>query len=167
MFMWPCIIKLGKVKNQPDATHMKFIQCSLAQHVSGIIMPIIKSTIQWTTAFDVQHWYCRLGPSEAGLLAVCTVWKLFFDFHTVHTASIPALLNPRRQYQCWTSNAAVRYIVLLMMGILMPETCWAKEHWMNFICVASSWLFTLPTCVWLLWNKDSDVGSLIGPHFIH
>jgi hypothetical protein len=31
-----------------------------------------------------------------------------------------------------------------MMGILMPETCWSKEHWINFICVASSWFFVLP-----------------------
>jgi hypothetical protein len=35
----------GNAKNQLDATHMKFIQRSLAQHVSGINMPIIRSTI--------------------------------------------------------------------------------------------------------------------------
>jgi hypothetical protein len=26
---------LGKIKNQLDATHMRFIRCSLAQHVSS------------------------------------------------------------------------------------------------------------------------------------
>jgi hypothetical protein len=31
--------------NQLDATHMGFIQCSLAQHVSGINMSTIRSTI--------------------------------------------------------------------------------------------------------------------------
>jgi hypothetical protein len=66
------------------------------------------------------------------------------NFHTVLTASSPALLDLRRQYQCLTSYAAVHYIVLLMMGILMPKTCWAKEQWINFICVASSWFTTLP-----------------------
>jgi hypothetical protein len=46
-------------------------------------------------------------------------------------------------FRCWTSYAVVRYIVLLMMGILTLETCWDKEHWINFICVASSWFFAL------------------------
>jgi hypothetical protein len=65
--------------NQLNATHTKFIQFSLAQHVSGINMPIIRSTIQLTTAFDVQHRYCRRESSRDGLLAVCNVWKLLFD----------------------------------------------------------------------------------------
>lgn len=33
------------VVNQLDATHKEFIQCSLAQYVWGINMPIIRSTI--------------------------------------------------------------------------------------------------------------------------
>jgi hypothetical protein len=48
-------VTLGKVMNQLDATQMKFIQCYLAQHISGINMPVIRSTIWRTTAFDVQH----------------------------------------------------------------------------------------------------------------
>jgi hypothetical protein len=32
-------------------------------------------------------------------------------------------VNPRQQYHCWTSNAVVHHIVLLMMDILIPETC--------------------------------------------
>jgi hypothetical protein len=35
--MWPYIVKVGKVMNQLDPTHVEFIQRSLAQHVSGII----------------------------------------------------------------------------------------------------------------------------------
>jgi hypothetical protein len=38
-------LNLGKVKNQLDTTCMKFILCSLAQHISGINMPIIRSTM--------------------------------------------------------------------------------------------------------------------------
>jgi hypothetical protein len=45
---------LGKVVIQLDAT-MNFIQCPLSQHVSGINMPIIRRTMQRTTAYDVQH----------------------------------------------------------------------------------------------------------------
>jgi hypothetical protein len=51
----------------------------LAQHVSGINMPIIRSKIWRIIAFNVQHCYCRLGSRRAELLAVCTVWKLLFD----------------------------------------------------------------------------------------
>jgi hypothetical protein len=38
-------VALGKIENQLDATRMRFIRCSLAQHFSGINMPIIRSTI--------------------------------------------------------------------------------------------------------------------------
>jgi hypothetical protein len=50
-FMWPCIVKLGKAIIQLDAT-MKFYS---TQHVSGINIPIIRSTKQRTTAYGVQH----------------------------------------------------------------------------------------------------------------
>jgi hypothetical protein len=75
---------------------------------------------------------------------VYAVWKLLSNnsLRKVHTASSSALLDPRRQYQCWTSNAVVRCIVLLTMDILMPETFSAKEHSINFIWVASSWFFS-------------------------
>jgi hypothetical protein len=118
--------------NQLDVTHMKLIQCSLALHVSGINFPINRNTIRWITAYNVQLWYCRLRPTGAGLLAVCTV----------HTVSSPAPLDFKRQYQCWTLYAVIHYIVLLMMGILMPESCWPKKHRINVICVASSWFIT-------------------------
>jgi hypothetical protein len=41
-------------------------------------------------------------------------------------------------------NCGSHDIVPLMMGILMPETCWAKEHRIRFIRVESSWFFILP-----------------------
>jgi hypothetical protein len=49
MFMWPFIVKLGKVVNQLDATQ-EFYSVFLAQHVSVIYMPIIMSTLQQFTA---------------------------------------------------------------------------------------------------------------------
>jgi hypothetical protein len=81
----------GKVVNQLDATQMEFYSVFLAQRVSGINMPIIRSTIWRTTAFDVQHWYCRL-------LAACTVRQLFDSVeqlpYSAH-ASSPANNNCR------------------------------------------------------------------------
>ena len=42
---------------------------------------------------------------------------------TVHTACVPAPHNHSHHYQCRTPYAAVHTLVLLMMGIMMPETC--------------------------------------------
>jgi hypothetical protein len=61
---------------QLDATHMKFIQRPLSQHVSCIIMPIVMRTMQRTTAYDVQHLYCWLWSDRAGPPVVCAVRKL-------------------------------------------------------------------------------------------
>jgi len=69
----------------------------LSQHVSGIIMPIIR----------------RTAPHS----------------HSHH-------------YQCRTPYAAVHTIVLLMMGTMMPETCWDNLI-INIRLVASCWFLSL------------------------
>ena len=90
-----------------------FIIKLLSQHVSGIVMPIIRRTRRCTTANAVLHWLCWLWLCQAGTRAVCTV----------HTSRVPAWHNN----QCRTPYAAVHTLVLLMMGITMPETCWDKK----------------------------------------
>ena len=62
---------------------------------------------------------------------------------TVHTACAPAPHNHRHHYQCRTPYAAVHTLVLLMMGIVMPETCWNKSLIINIRLVASCWFFSL------------------------
>jgi hypothetical protein len=52
MFMWSCMVKFGKGMNQLYATSMEFLQCSLAQHVSGTNMPISRSTI-YNSVLDI------------------------------------------------------------------------------------------------------------------
>ena len=42
---------------------------------------------------------------------------------TVHTARVPSPHNHSHHNQRGTPNAAVHTLVLLMMGIMMPETC--------------------------------------------
>jgi hypothetical protein len=49
------------------------------------------------------------------------------------------------KHRCCTSYTVVHYVVLLTMGILMPKTCGDKGRWINFICVASSWVTALPS----------------------
>ena len=100
-----------------------FIIKLLSQHVSGIIMPIIGRTRVCTAAYGVLHW---LGG--AGTQAVCTV---------------PAPHNHSQHNQCRTPYAAVHTLVLLMMGIMMPETCCDKSLIINIRLVASCWFLSL------------------------
>ena len=62
---------------------------------------------------------------------------------TVHTARVPAPHNHCHHNQCRTPCAAVHTLVLLMMGIIMPETCWDKSLIINIRLVASRWLLSL------------------------
>jgi len=76
-FLCPCIMNIGwRERNQQDATNPMLIIKLLSQHVSGIIMPIIRRTRPRTTAFGVLHCLCWLWLCEAASWAVCTVWKL-------------------------------------------------------------------------------------------
>ena len=110
--LWPCIMNVGwRERNQRDATTLMFIIKLLSQHVSGIIMPIIRRTRVCTAAYGVLHWLCG-----AGTRAVCTV-KV-----TVRLASSA---------------------VLLMMGIMTPESCWDKSLIINIRLVASCWFLSL------------------------
>jgi len=45
------------------------------------------------------------------------------DFHTEHTAYDPAPHNHSQHNQCRTPYAVINGLVLLMMSIMMPETC--------------------------------------------
>jgi len=60
-------------RNQQDATNLMFSIKLLCQHVSGIIMPIIRRTRLCTAAYAVLHWLWWLWLCGAGTRAVCTV----------------------------------------------------------------------------------------------
>ena len=60
-------------RNQQDATNPMFIIKLLSQHVSGIIMPIIRWTRVCTAAYGALHWLWWLWLCGAGTQAVCTV----------------------------------------------------------------------------------------------
>ena len=62
---------------------------------------------------------------------------------TVHTARVPATHNHSQHSQCRTPYAAAHTLVLLMMGIMMPETCWDKSLIINIRLVASCWFLSL------------------------
>jgi len=75
------------------------------------------------------------------LCALCEGYCSNSNLHTVHTAYDPAPHN-----QCRTPYAVVHDLVLLMMGIMVPETCWDRSLIINTRLAASYWfLFLHPT----------------------
>ena len=118
-----------KRENQQDATNSMFIIKLLSQHVSGIIMPIIRRIRPCPTACGVMHWLCRLWL--AVVLWSCVVSSVHCvesnsNFHTVPAAHDTALQDhsqPQPTPSGRTPHAVGHGLILLMMGIMMPETC--------------------------------------------
>ena len=126
-------------------------------------MPIIRRTRPCTTACGVLHCLCWLRLCGAGMRAVCNVWKLLLDwFHTVQTARIPSPHNRSQHKQCRTPHAVVQGLVLLMMDIMMPETCWDRSLVINIRLVASCWFISLHPTFTMHGHKNlkCEIGSL-------
>ena len=80
------IFPLGwRERNQKDETNLMFIIKLLSQHVSGIMMPIIRRTRVCTAAYGVLHWLWWLWLCGAGTQAVCTV-KVTVRLSNLHSA---------------------------------------------------------------------------------
>ena len=77
------------------------------------------------------------GCVELGL-ELCALWRLLFDW-----ARVPAPHNHSHHNQCGTPDAAVHTLVLLMMGTVMPETCWDRSLIINTRLVTSCWFLSL------------------------
>jgi len=140
-----------KRKNQQDATNSIFTIKLLSQHVSGIIMPIIRRTRLCTTACGVLHWVCRLWL--AVVLCSCVLSCVHCVKFTVHTAQDAAPQDhsqPQPTHSGRTSHAVGHGLVLLMMGIMMPETCWDRSLIVKIELVASCWFFLFTLCIYTL-----------------
>ena len=105
------------------------------------------------------------GCVELGceLCALCEGYCSNCNFHTVRTVCDPAPHNHSQHNQCRTPYAVVHSLVLLKMGIMMPETWWDRSLIINIRLVASCWfLFFHPIlCSWF-WLSY----RLIESHFI-
>ena len=126
-----------------------FIDKPLAQHVLGIIVPIFRSARPYITAYGFQHLSCwkpyaviyGLALLKMGIMMPKTCWanRLVinhncYTVHTVHTACFPASQDSSQHIKCWKPYAVIYGLVLLKMGIMMPETCWANGLVINHNC---------------------------------
>ena len=94
------------------------------------------------------HWSCLVLISSKRDLTTFVGWRgSNGNLHTVHTAHDAAPHNHSQHKQCRTPHAVARSLVLLMMGTIMPETCWDRSLIINIGLVASCWfpVFTLPS----------------------
>jgi hypothetical protein len=104
-------------------------------------MPIIRSTMQRTTAYDAQHWYYWLWLGRAGPPVVCALRKLLFEqlSHSAHNWR-PSSTRPQ-------PAIPVLYIIYGSSLHCTPDDGHTDARnmlrWINFI-VASSWIITLP-----------------------
>ena len=113
--------RVHKVKRekQQDATNSMFVIKLLSEHVSGIIMPIIRRI--------------RPCPTACGVLPGCVRYGWLW---LCGTASQPT-------HPVGTPHAVGHGLTLLMMGIMMPETCSDRILIINIELVASCWFFSL------------------------
>ena len=128
----------------------------LAQHVSGITMPIIRSPRVLCSGCCV--WYfCAVVFQVAGLM---WSWGLCVRFagcwftgsvepvnqhpanrtHNPQLHTRPATWKTTAQ-KYHTQQPLYNTLGLLMMGMVMPETCWASNKICKKASVASSWHF--------------------------
>ena len=146
-----------EIKCQLDATDEFLLQnLLLAQHVSGTIMPIIRSLrVLYKRLLPVVFgaWFssCRYGVELRVVCPVCGLTTLSSTPYRQLENQAPNTTGsnrptPYRQLENQApnttgSNHLYNTLELLMMGIMVPETCWAS----NKICnknwsVASSWV---------------------------
>ena len=142
-FLWPCILNIRWTER---TNKMQLNQCLLLNFYLNIFRAsyaIIRRVRPCTAAYSVLHWLCWLWlPVVVWSCVVSCVHCVKVTAHTVHTAhdaspqdhSQPQPTQPGR-----TPRAVGHGLILLMMGIMMPETCWDRILIINIKLVACCW----------------------------
>ena len=122
--LWPCIMNVGwRERNQQDATNLMFIIKLLSHLFRASLCP---SSGEQQCALP--HMVFCTGSDGCGCVELGR--KLCYystesnsNLHSAHI-SRPSSTQPQPSHnQCRTPYAAVHTLVLLMMGIMIPETC--------------------------------------------
>jgi hypothetical protein len=106
---------------------------------------------------ELPHMVFSTGCAGRGRVqqdASCMLWdekQLYLSAYS----SRPAPHHHDQHNQCWIPYEAVHSLVLLMMGIIVPETCWDKRSIINICLVAPCWFspftfFSWCTVTWTL-----------------
>ena len=107
-------------------------------------MPIFRSTRLYIAAYGFQHLMLLAGALDsrfAGSVG-CYSTESSSILHTVHTTRVPALQGSSN-IKCWKPYAAIYSLVLLKMGVVVPETCWVNVLLIKkLIIFASSWSYS-------------------------
>jgi len=114
----------NKVKREnQDATNSIFIIKLLSQHVSRIIMPIIRRIKPYPTACGVLPGCVGCGLVELRREQCALCESYVHTVHTAHDAAPQDHSQPQPTHPGRTSHVVGHGLILLMMGIMMPETC--------------------------------------------
>jgi len=103
-----------------------------AQHVSDITIPIIRSLrlFCWITTLVVMFLVRCVLEFRCGWVGVVSVLQIS-AFNTDTTPTQPHRNSNTHRNKNITTNVVIQQNSrkLLMMGILMSETCWAHKKW--------------------------------------
>ena len=102
----------------------------------------------WCSALVVWSW------DVSCVHCVKVTVRLSSNLRTVHTAYDTAPHNHSHYNQCRTPHAVIHGLALLMMGIMMPETCWDKILIINIGLVASCFI-SLHNTFHDAWSQES------------
>ena len=121
----------------PNNTYTTHLSSSRATHASQHPHPIhqIWQTYQLDT--NQTPWHTHIHTKSQLYLQLITPHK---DTTALTSYSFFPLL-----LQCRTPYAVIHGLVLLMMGIVMPKTCWDRSLIINIWLVASCWFLSLQT----------------------
>jgi len=108
-----------KRENQQDATNSMFIIKLSISTCFGHRYAHHQENETVSYCMRCSAWVCRLWL--AVVLWSCVVSCV--HFHTVHTAHDAAPQDHSQHNQCRTLYAVGHGLILLMMGIMVPETC--------------------------------------------
>ena len=148
-FLWPCIVsKVWREKNQQDVT----IRCLLLTSIStcfGHHYAHLQEIKEPVTAFGV-FWFCWkwLVAVVGRCLEGCEHYEVN-NKHLIVTScwvfSLHILLTMHGHRNLIYTKCSNMALVLLKMGIMMPETCWETEVNNKNLIVASCWFSSLHT----------------------